>query len=128
MSPKGGLGGYLLKAIHTEKNATGTPAIASDFPLHFTFSATVGQKVRVAINWDLHLDSNHPPLNDLLQSDLDLHIVDPAGNIVGFSSSYDNSYEIVEFKAQTTGTFKARVVKYKFFDPYEYVGFAYTYI
>ncbi|MCZ7385665.1 MAG: DUF2341 domain-containing protein [Candidatus Methanoperedens sp.] len=108
-------------------NMSGDVLFASDFPKNYTFTVTsVNQKIRVAIAWDSHPDSNHPPTSDTLESDLDLYILDPNGNIVASSTSYDNSYEIVEFTPQTTGTFKARVSANRFDGAYEYVGFAKT--
>ncbi len=130
LSEYDGAGGIdISNAYYTANNnrMSGNTLYASSFPKDYTFSASAGQTVRVAIAWDSHPDNNHPPASDPLQSDLDLYILDPNGNTVGFSTSYDNSYEIVEFTATTTGTFKARVRAYRFDGTYEYLGFAYTY-
>ncbi|MCZ7369375.1 MAG: S8 family serine peptidase [Candidatus Methanoperedens sp.] len=129
LSEYDGAGGIdISNAYYTVNNnrISGEMLLASNFPKDYTFTASAGQKVRVAIAWDSHPDSNHPPTSDTLVSDLDLYILDPNGNTVAFSSSYDNSYEIVEFTARTTGTFKARIKKYGSAS-YEYLGFAYTY-
>ncbi len=98
-----------------------------DFPKYYTFSASAGQRVRVVISWDSHPDNNHPPSTDPLESDLDLVIYDPNGNYVTSSTSWDNNYEIVEFTAQTSGTYKAKVTAYRFDGSYEYLGFAYSF-
>lgn len=117
------------KADDTASNGrmAGNVLNAADFPKSYTFSASAGQKVRVVVNWDSHPDSNHPPSTDPLESDLDLYIYDPSGNFVTSSTSWDNSYEIVEFTASATGTYEARVSAYRFDGSYEYVGFAYTF-
>lgn len=130
LSDKDGAGGIdISNAYYTANNNrfTGEKLFASNFPKTYAFYASAGQKVRVVIAWDSHPDSNHPPTSDILESDLDLYILNPSGTTIGFSSSYDNSYEIVEFTAQTTGTFTARINKYGS-AAYEYIGFAYTYV
>ncbi len=130
LSEMDGAGGIdISNAYYTANNnrMSGNTLYASNFPYHYTFSASAGQKVRVAIAWDSHPDSNHPPTSDTLESDLDLYILNPSGTQVAMSSSYDNNYEIVEFTAQTTGTYRAKINKYGS-AAYEYVGFAYTYV
>ncbi len=125
LSEKDGAGGIdISKAYETGAGAQGMTAYASDFPKHFTFNAIAGQKIRVAIAWDSHPDSNHPPVNDDLQSDLNLVVYGPSGAAVGTSDSYDNSYEIVEFNATATGTYDATVYAVTFTGPYEYLGYA----
>jgi hypothetical protein len=99
----------------------------SDFPKTFTFSANAGETVRVAIGWNSTTNtatSTTPPTTDVLNADLDLHVYAPNGSYVTSSSSYDNSYEIVEFTASSTGTYTAQVNAYRFDGNYEYLGFA----
>jgi len=98
---------------------------AEDFPRTVTFSATKGQRIRVAIAWDSHPGTGHPPTTDPLESDLDLMITGPDGNAVTSSLSFDNSYEIVDFLALQDGTYSARISAYRFDGTYEFVGFAY---
>lgn len=100
---------------------------SADYPKTATFSATAGQKVRVAINWDSHTDTNHPPTSDNLVSDLDLAVLAPNGATVGGSYSWDNNYEVVEFTASATGTYTARVTA-PTVGGTEAVGFAYALI
>jgi hypothetical protein len=99
----------------------------SDFPKTFTFSANAGQTVRVAIGWDSTTDSatsTTAPTTDVLKADLDLVVNNPSGSYVSGSSSFDNSYEITEFTAPSTGTYSAKVNAYRFDGDYEYLGFA----
>jgi hypothetical protein len=42
-------------------------------------------------------------------TDLDLVVLRPGGAVVGSSTSFDNSYEIVEFVAPVTGSYQARI-------------------
>lgn len=129
LSEYDGAGGIdISEAMQTASNGwmKGETVYSSSFPKDYTFTVSAGQKVRVAIVWDSHPDSNHPPTTDPLQSDLDLYILDPNGNTVAFSTSYDNSYEIVEFTPTVTGVYTARVQQYRFEGSYEYLGFAYS--
>jgi hypothetical protein len=99
----------------------------SNFPKTYTFSATAGQTVRVAIGWDSSTNSatsTTAPTTDVLKADLDLAIYSPSGSYVTGSSSYDNSYEISEFTAPSTGTYSAKVNAYRFDGDSEYLGFA----
>ena len=46
-------------------------------------------------------------------ADLDLRILDRSGVVVATSASYDNNYEIVEFKPLTSGIYRLQVYKYR---------------
>jgi hypothetical protein len=81
----------------------------------------------VAIGWDSTTDSatsTTAPTTDVLKADLDLVVNNPSGSYVSGSSSFDNSYEITEFTAPSTGTYSAKVNAYRFDGDYEYLGFA----
>lgn len=57
-------------------------------------------------------DPDFDSYDKLPTADLDLLIVDSAGNNgVAQSVSYDNTYEIVDFQASGSGTYKVRVVR-----------------
>jgi Subtilase family len=70
--------------------------------------------VKVALAWDsdviefgfLGLTF---PIASVLTLDLDLKIYDSAGNLVGYSGSYDNSYEIAEFRARPGETYTIKI-------------------
>ncbi|MEA2089269.1 MAG: S8 family serine peptidase [Thermoproteota archaeon] len=95
---------------------------SEDLPKSYTFDASEGGRVRVAIAWDSHDD-----VADELLADLDLFIWDsPKTHIITASASYDNSYEIVEFTAPYTGTYMAEVYPSRFDGDYEYLGFAWN--
>lgn len=131
LSEYDGAGGIdILKAYETVINNRwkNDLLVASSLPKDYPFSASAGQKVRVAVVWDSHPDNNHPPNEDNLTADLDIQIYDPSGALVTSSASFDNSYEIVEFTAATAGTYKARLTAYRFDGGFEYIGFAYTYV
>jgi hypothetical protein len=131
LSDKDGAGGIDISNAYNialNQRMLGNVLSASSFPRDYPFTATAGQKVRVVITWDSHPDNNHPPTSDPLQSDLDLYVYDPSGNLVTASTSFDNNYEIVEFTAPATGNYKARATASRFDGTTEYVGFAYTYV
>jgi hypothetical protein len=57
-------------------------------------------------------------------TDLDLAIKDPNGGTVTSSTSYDNSYEIVEFTAAVSGTYTANISNFRPSSGTEYIGLA----
>lgn len=93
---------------------------------HYTFHVDAGERVRVAIAWDSHPDTAHPPTTDVLQADFDLMVYNPTNNLVTWSFSWDNSYEIVDFIASESGTYRAVVSPYRFDGDYEYLGIAWS--
>jgi len=75
------------------------------------FDVTVPERIRVIIVW-----SSHPSrvwitnwiLHDRLESDFDLTVRAPNGQVFG-SYADEANYEIVEFQAPVTGTYRARI-------------------
>lgn len=72
-----------------------------------------GPRVKVALAWD-----SLATIQDLiflqvgwdtLQLDLDLKIYDSGGSVVGYSGSWDNSYEIAEFDARAGETYTIKI-------------------
>ncbi len=49
------------------------------------------------------------PIAAVLTLDLDLKIYDSAGNLVGYSGSWDNSYEVAEFSATPGATYTIKI-------------------
>lgn len=68
-------------------------------------------RVKVALAWDSKVSSitlpfvGTLPLSSQLTVDLDLLVYDSRGNVVAHSSSWDNSYEVVEFAATRNTTY-----------------------
>ena len=101
--------------------------VETDFPKTYTFTATTGQTVRVVIAWDSNANApsgGTAPTTDVLNADLDLVVTGPAGAWMGGSASWENSYEIVEFTAPSSGTYTAQVNAYRFDGSSEYLGVA----
>lgn len=70
--------------------------------------------VKVALAWDsdvreFNLFGITIPIASVLTLDLDLKIYDSGGNLVGYSGSYDNSYEIAEFRAAPGETYTIKI-------------------
>ena len=62
---------------------------------------------------------------DQLKVDLDLHVYDSRGNQVGYSGSWDNSYEIAEFPANRGETYTIKIRRWSGTDDVWY-GIAWT--
>ncbi|MBC7248778.1 MAG: S8 family serine peptidase [Anaerolineae bacterium] len=76
----------------------------------FTFSATAGDRVRVVICWDSNPSSDFQTEgSDGLDTDLILYVLDP--ELVGYSASLHNSFEIAEFTATKTGQYTIRILR-----------------
>jgi hypothetical protein len=80
------------------------------------------RKVKVALAWNSKvstLDEIFPwwpfptiPIGSELTLDFDLHIYDSKGVLVGYSGSYDNSYEIAEFEGTPGETYEIKIRRY----------------
>ena len=81
-------------------------------------SLTAGSPARVTIAWDS--TSNCTSLtsscgtSDVLNADLDLHVLDPNGNLVCASASWQNSAEVCDFTPSVSGNYTIRVHSYRF--------------
>ena len=61
------------------------------------------RRVRVVLAWSSVVSS--PTGTSTLTCDLDVWVRDPAGTLVSFSSSLDNSYEVVDFTSPPNKTY-----------------------
>ena len=70
-------------------------------------------RVKVALAWDSFatvIDVSFLQIGlDFLQDDLDLKVYDANGTQVGYSGSWDNSYEIAEFAANPGATYTIKI-------------------
>jgi hypothetical protein len=97
---------------------------SNDDPFYIAqFHVDAGQKVRFAINWLAHTDY-HGSGDYELCADFNLTVHSPHPMIYYWSLSDTNSWEIVEFTATFTGTYKARVTVPRFDGDYESVAAA----
>jgi len=74
----------------------------------------LGRNTRVAISWANSGDYTLAHRTDYkpIGKDYDLRIYDPSGNYIGGSTSGNNSYEVVDFTAPTSGTYKIVINEY----------------
>lgn len=102
----------------------------------FSYSVTLGasflspRKVKVALAWDskiasINLFGAEILLGSILTVDLDLQIFDSRGNQVGYSGSWDNSYEIAEFIGKPGETYTIKIRRWSGSDNVWY-GIAWT--
>ena len=133
-SDKDGVGGVdLLHAdnVIVNSQAQGMELYPQDFPKNFYIPVTAGQTVRAVICWDNQPLDGHPPginYNSPYPSDFDLQAYNPSGTLVDQSMNLYNTYEIVQFTAATTGTYRIKMTNWRFVGTTNYVGFAYCYI
>jgi hypothetical protein len=88
------------------------------------------RKVKVALAWTskisvFSLFGITIPLSSKLTVDLDLKVFDSSGNQVGYSGSWDNSYEIAEFIGNPGETYRIRIRRWSGTDRVWY-GIAWT--
>ena len=76
-------------------------------PLDLSMVLVSGKRTRVVIAWD----QNTAYANYASQpsADIDLRVLRPNGTTVASSTSWDNTYEIVDFYADVTGTHTLRI-------------------
>jgi hypothetical protein len=122
----GGLNVDLADSIASSGNSYVVGKVQSGAPRSFNnyFYATAGQKVRAVIVWDA--DPNYPSYDIQPGMDLDLNVYTPSGQWYGFSSSWDNTFEIVEFTAPETGQYRLETVKYRTDDAYTWFAAAWN--
>jgi len=72
-------------------------------------SLTAGRPTRVVLTWDV--DPNYSSYSSEPSGDLDLQVINAAGQVVSQSTSFDNNYEIVYFTPATGGQYKLRVIR-----------------
>lgn len=127
LSERDGAGGLRLNAadrllVAGQSFVIQRPGGTTGFPVHRTFDATAGQRVRVVLTW-----AHKTPLGDTMTeptTDLDLQVLQPGGALLRSSLSADNSYEIVEFTAPVTGTYTARIINFRASAGTEYIALA----
>jgi hypothetical protein len=79
------------------------------------------QRLRAAISWTA--DPSAVDHASRPSADLDLEVRGPSGSF--FSASFDNTSEIVDFRAPTAGTYEIRVVNFRCARS-TFVGWAHT--
>lgn len=127
LSSQDGVGGVDMRAaVYLAHGGSGDydwrSVSASTVPYDVNVDVEAGQRVRAVISWDSNANSGYT--TDDLEADLDLRVYSPSGSFVTSSTSSDNSYEIVEFTASVSGSYRFNVNDFSFDGTTEYVGFA----
>jgi hypothetical protein len=83
----------------------------------FSYNVTVprhlfGARVKVALAWDSVIWQFYYGMFSVLTVDLDLVVYDRTGVVVGYSGSWDNSYEIAEFAARRGETYTIKIRRF----------------
>lgn len=85
-----------------------------------------GQRIRVSLAWSSHTSgTSNIGKSDVLRADLDLVVRQPNGTTTG-SYSFDNSYEVVDVTAASTGTLRVSVRQDRFDSSSEPFGLAWA--
>jgi hypothetical protein len=109
--------------------ANGRTTFSYSVKLGSTFFAP--RHVKVALAWDSKITmfpfpfGINLPIASTLTVDLDLQVFDSRGNQVGYSGSWDNSYEIAEFDGTPGETYTIRIRRWSGTDSVWY-GIAWT--
>lgn len=76
-------------------------------------NGTSKAQVRVALTWDAKVDSLLGiPISTTLDKDHDLYLYNESGSLVSFSSSWDNSYEVINFEANRGEIYEIRIKRF----------------
>jgi subtilisin family serine protease len=127
LSDRDGAGGIMLAAADAVVTNGLSDHIINDgsapnFPIIKNFTASSGQKVRVAIAWDHKM-----PYGEMVNeptSDLDLRVY-CGSTLISSSLSFDNNYEIVEFTAGSCpSSYTAKIIGAYLTPSEEHIGFA----
>jgi hypothetical protein len=71
---------------------------------------TTNSRIRVALAWNSKVSSTDgEPTSSVLDADLDLWLFDPDGYPVAFSSTWDSSYEFIEFTPSKVGEYEVKI-------------------
>jgi hypothetical protein len=113
--------GYLVTLNGRYAQMTINPTTWSQYD--FTFYADAGEPVSCVATWTSHPNGTYT--SDPLLSDLDVVLLNPSGNPVQYSTSANNSYEVVRVTTGASGTWTCRVYKYSSSGTtWEYLGIA----
>jgi hypothetical protein len=79
---------------------------------------TAGVPARAVLAWDSTATCANPGggncAGDVLNADIDLHVIDPNGNLVTGAFSFQNSAEVVDFTPTVSGTYTIRAFSFRF--------------
>lgn len=80
-------------------------------PLVKTISLVAGKRTRVVIVWDQN--PTYASYDSKPSADLDLVVKNPSGVAVASSTSWDNTYEIVDFTPAVNGNYRVEILRFR---------------
>jgi hypothetical protein len=86
-----------------------------------TISLTAGKRCRIVIVWDQN--KGYSSYKKKPSADLDLYLR-RSGSTVESSTSYDNTFEMVDFTPSVSGSYTIRVKQYRCSKTPKYLGWA----
>jgi len=89
-----------------------------------TFTLSRDRRTRAAVVWNTNPTFWNFSYGSRPSADLDMQIIGPNGAVVTGSYSWDNTYEIVDFVAPATGTYRIRVNKFRCNHSPKWLGWA----
>jgi hypothetical protein len=95
---------------------------SADFPYSINAYVYAGETARAAIAWSSNPSADYT--TDPLQADIELKVYDSNGGLVAASTSSNNPFEVVEFTASTSGTYRFEVSRWSFTGTHEQIGLA----
>jgi len=101
--------------------------VATTSTTQVSTASTTAFVVKVALAWDssIQSDDDHPTAS-VLDWDLNIVVMNSNGDIVCWSCSFDNSYEVVEFYAQPGVLYTIRIVRARWSSTPTWFGIAWT--
>lgn len=113
----GGVHALAADRVARDGNFHTATLTASDFAnannaYEVQFGAARENEVRLCGLWFSTANSSYS--TDVLNMDLDLVVLDPAGNVVATSANGNNSFEILKFTPPVSGVYTARLVSQRF--------------
>ncbi|MBX3394745.1 MAG: S8 family serine peptidase [Phycisphaerae bacterium] len=119
-------GHEIMNAGHYDRKVV----VAGDFPRNRIVSADAGEQFRYAIAWSTHTVSggtNHQNVTgDTLTADLDVYVYDCTGQLIAWSSSFNNAYEVVAFISPRKQNYRVEIRAFRFDAATEYLGEAWN--
>jgi hypothetical protein len=126
----GGIGsrGWNVGTLYSDSFDSTTGLSKDTYRVKIPFYA-VGAILRVALAWNskvlAYTPTPVPGDRSILSLDLDLLVFGDKGNLVGWSSSWDNSYEIVQIPVRRGNTYRIKIQR-SFGNDWTWFGIAWT--
>ena len=116
--------GWDIGSIDDDKVKNGYYEKQYTIQIPWSFSRKV--PVKAALAWNSTATLNGGSYDSSLDIDLDIHIYNEDGVLVGYSGSWDNSHEIADFMANRNETYTIKIRRFKGTDKFTWFGLAWN--